>query len=222
MCMSPQARRCARCGARYKPPGATSRADDAADVCPACGVEEALRDFRGLERIPLDRWPVSAPGRWGPRPPIDELRDEFIALAERVGRTLRPDGDWAPTLLIEGPAGRIVVGLGDLFDSQAHKELAAEAIIPALLRSEGAWAFGLVMTAWAVVGGEPSGMRPSEDPRRAEVLAVTVADSSVHQVWLADIVRTGDEPPRPANWRVTTAMTGLLVEPLRRALCPHE
>ena len=202
-------------------PGATSRADDATEICPDCGVEEALRDFRGLNRIPTDRWPVSDPGRTGRPTTLDELRDDYIGLVERVGRTLAPTDDWAPVLLVDGRGGRAVVGLGDLFTSEEAKAVAAEVVIPTLLRKLEAWAAALVVSAWVVEGEDAAGVPPSESPRRVEMVAVTVATRDAHEIWIAPILRAPDAPPRLGAWRRTHPVGGLFVEPLRRALCPQ-
>lgn len=38
-------------------PGATSRRDNATEVCSACGTAEALKQFAG-EDLSLEQWPV--------------------------------------------------------------------------------------------------------------------------------------------------------------------
>lgn len=44
-------------------PGATSRADDRTEICEPCGMDEALRDFLGLARVPVAEWPVREPSQ---------------------------------------------------------------------------------------------------------------------------------------------------------------
>lgn len=39
--------KCPRCGRNYNTPPAISRIDNKTKICPACGVEEAMEDFRG-------------------------------------------------------------------------------------------------------------------------------------------------------------------------------
>jgi hypothetical protein len=49
-----------------------------------------------------------------------------------------------PVLLVEGHAGRTIVGLSTLFSSEPAKTFAAEELMPALLRFEEAPGFALV------------------------------------------------------------------------------
>jgi hypothetical protein len=123
---------CPRCGGRMgERPGATSRADDETEICERCGVEEALRDARGLPRIPLAAWPVARHSA-GSKSQFEHNREEVLALVERVGRTLGPGDDWAPVLMIDRGEARTVVGLGDLFTAEESKTLAAETPVSAL------------------------------------------------------------------------------------------
>lgn len=41
-------------------PGAWSRVSDI-EICSACGEDEAIRDFLGLDAIPADEWPMEGP-----------------------------------------------------------------------------------------------------------------------------------------------------------------
>ncbi len=202
-------------------PGANSRQDDATEVCSACGVEEALRDFRGLGRIPPEEWPIARPAqKSGAEASFDTIRQEYLHVIERVGRTLAPGEDWMPVLFIEGREGRTVVGLGDLLSSDEMKAFTASALLPALLRQEQARMFGLVTTAWVVAGDleEELPLDLSEDPRRIEAVALNVGDAQRHEVWIASIERRTGLPPQLAHWKRLRPATGQFVEPLRRAV----
>jgi hypothetical protein len=213
---------CPRCGdEELLAPAATSRADDRTEVCPACGIEEALRDAAGLPQIPVAEWPVarrSEPAADAGR--FEAVRSEYLALVERVGRTLAPGDDWVPVLLIEGRDGRTVVGLSDLFSSEPAKTFASQELMPAVLRQEQAQMFGLVTTAWVAKSepGEPLLLPPSQDPDRMEAVVLTVADATQHEVWVAPIERRSDAPPALAPWERLTAVSGPLVEPLLQAI----
>lgn len=53
--MAPHEHTCPRCGLPYVGHPALSR-QVAADVCPACGMDEAIREFAGKGPLPLSRW----------------------------------------------------------------------------------------------------------------------------------------------------------------------
>jgi hypothetical protein len=215
---------CPRCGdPRVREPAATSRADDRTGICPACGIEEALRAAKGLGQIPVAEWPVArCSARRGPVERFEGIRAEFLAVVERVGRTLAPGDDWMPVLLIEGRSERTIVGLGDLLSSEATKTFAAEHLMPALLRQAEAQMFGLVITAWLTKSTEAELplLPPSQDPARVEAVVLTVADAQRHEVWLAEIRRRSSAPPTLGHWERTTPVAGLLVEPLLQAIAP--
>lgn len=49
---------CPRCTNPYTEHGATSRADDRTEICPTCGVDEALRAAAGQPIPPVSEWPT--------------------------------------------------------------------------------------------------------------------------------------------------------------------
>lgn len=53
--MSKQARVCPLCGREYTEPPALSRADNTTDICPACGMMEALASIPGWRESPAER-----------------------------------------------------------------------------------------------------------------------------------------------------------------------
>ena len=53
--MSRQARVCPLCGREYTEPPALSRADNATDICPACGMMEALASIPRQREGPAER-----------------------------------------------------------------------------------------------------------------------------------------------------------------------
>jgi hypothetical protein len=202
-------------------PAATSRSDDRTAVCPACGVEEALRAAQGLAQTPIAEWPVTQRSTHDDAVDrFDGIRSEYLALVDRVGRTLAPGDDWMPVLLIEGREGRAVVGLSDLLSSEPAKTFAAEELMPALLRQEHARMFGLVITAWVTASeqAEPLLLPPSQDPDRFEAVVASVADAARHEVWVAPIERRADAPPALGQWERLRAASAQLVEPLLRAI----
>jgi predicted RNA-binding Zn-ribbon protein involved in translation (DUF1610 family) len=184
-------RRCPRCGRAWGGrPGATSRADDRTEVCPNCGVDEALRDAAGLPRLTRDDWPVRAPATAERGGDFDAVRGDYLAAVERVGRTLAPDEDWMPVLFLEGREGRTVVGLSDLLSAEPTKTFVSTVLMPALIRQADAAMFGLVTTAWVVASGEGSlDLPPSQHPDRFEACVLSVGNGARHEVWVAPITR---------------------------------
>jgi len=144
-------------------------------------------------------------------------------IVERVGRTLGPEDDWVPVLLVEGSRGRTIVGLSTLFSSEPAKAFAAQQLMPALLRLEEASGFALVFTAWMTTNekAEPLLLPPSQDPDRVEAVVVTIADTTEHEVWVAPIERHSDETPTLGPWERIPAVSGPLVDPLLRAIAPE-
>lgn len=220
MCTPPQARECPRCGSDYEPPGATSRADDLTEVCPTCGVEEAIRDAAALPRLLVEAWPVDSRGGVPfPEATFTAIRGEYTVMAEAAGRKLAPAEHWLPVLLLEGREERRIVGLGDLLSSDGPKAFAAQQLLPALARTFGTRMFGLVFTAW-LSRPAPGGpiVAPSADPARIEAIVVSVGDAERHEVWVAEVERSADKPPAIRDWDRLEGIDSPLVDPLRRAI----
>lgn len=47
--------KCPRCGEEYTGYPALSRRINV-KICPACGTDEAVRDFRGVSPLPFEAW----------------------------------------------------------------------------------------------------------------------------------------------------------------------
>jgi hypothetical protein len=151
------------------------------------------------------------------RQSVELTVEGFRRAIAQIGRTLGPDDDWDPVLLLECRGDeRVVVPLTDLFRAEFDplgKDVAAEAM-PWLIRELDAWLAAFVSTAWSVRAEreeyelEPDGttlrrgLQPSEHPDRIEIVLLVVCgeneeDEQFHQ---AEIVRRPDRPPALRPW----------------------
>jgi hypothetical protein len=149
------------------------------------------------------------------RQSLEVTVEGFRRSVAHIGRTLGPDDDWSPVLLLESREElRLVVPLHDLFHESLGslgKDLAA-AVFPELVARADAWLAGFVATSWMVTGPKENvrigadgttleeGIPPSEHPDRVEVVGLFVASADTEQFHTAEIVRRAGRPPALRPW----------------------
>lgn len=98
---------CPRCGGQIPNsrtpgayPGAMSRADNATEVCSACGYDEAMRAFSGKGVQPVDEWPVTRAHTIAIGTTEDEDRNVFARLSH--------PGNPGQVIILTAPASAII------------------------------------------------------------------------------------------------------------------
>ena len=161
----------------------------------------------------------------------EDLIQDVIAGVERVGQEFtRPDEDWWPVLLGQDITGkRITVDVRPAYVDEQSKE-AFSASLPFFIVEAKLHRVAWVASSWIVEleadeqaqvrhSGWP---RPSQHPRRKEVVVVYACSDEMESLSVAEILRDGVRPPRLAAWQQNvaqgvgaTCIEGRFAEPIR-------
>ena len=154
---------------------------------------------------------------------MDQLLHVARSGIETIRKKLGPDDDWMPTLIVGKKDGGVdIVGIPPAGGSDAERALLWQSTVPSLLVERNAVAVVLVFTSWATNAprSEVDRPRPSEDPRRREMLTLLHVTPTSEQVEMAEILR-GTKHPR-LRWEVdtdgVTALSGPVMAAIRRGL----
>jgi len=126
-----------------------------------------------------------------------------------------PDDDWGAICVLECERERVFVPL--FFDNDDEKETIATRLIPMAMLRLKPWMVGTVISAWTVhtTDLDEIDVRPSEHPRRIEVVTLSAITLDQEQFWMARIRRFPDKPPELGKWRLQQGeRSGLFVDPI--------
>lgn len=145
-----------------------------------------------------------------------------------------PDEDWMPVLLVCRDDGNLIVaGLDSRFmGDEESKEALSMVVIPGMIFMHDGIAAGLLSSAWMVdhpradidqSGRAWSEIRPSQDPRRKEVVHISAqAGDNTHWMATAEIIRSPTTPPMLSEWTDITGkgaeQAGRMPDAIRRGL----
>jgi hypothetical protein len=145
---------------------------------------------------------------------FDAFRDDVKLRVRLLNARLRtPEAVWPGVLLLDLPLEGLSAEAFEIGISPGERRYLAERVLPRAIRTSGARRFCWVMPAFAAAG----------DIRR-ECLLLVIGECGRVEAALADVVRSGDRPPRlgPFNDGPFGAgarrVSGLFVEPLVSAL----
>lgn len=141
---------------------------------------------------------------------FEQFRSQVVATVERLNASLAdPEATWPAVLFLELPGRGLVIG--DLrsvsgLDERGKKDLALR-VLPSRIRRSKADRFAWVFPAW----------RSDVEPRQ-ECLGVLVGEPYCTEALVVDVFRNGG-PPQLGEWsEPTVEVSGLLADPLGRAL----
>jgi hypothetical protein len=140
-------------------------------------------------RLRRRRWDVQDVGR---EITFDELLAVAQGGAEDVAKTMRPDEDWQPTLLVSGSRGSTSFAL-DV--RREPGELMHREIPDAVASVDGTrWAF--FCSSW---------MRWFEADEPKEVVVLLAREGEREDAFHAPILRAPNSPPELGEWKAVTA-----------------
>ncbi len=122
---------------------------------------------------------------------------------------------------------KVAVDLSGAFQNGKGKEALASSLLPQLIVQQQLQRVALVTSAWIVWAADDMGeqVRPSQHPRRKEVVSVYACSDGVESISMAEIKRDGVRPPWLAGWqqmstqdRNAASFAGLFAPPLRAAV----
>jgi hypothetical protein len=149
---------------------------------------------------------------------FDDWASEVRRLVREAMRLIEdPEGDMAAALFVETEFGGDVVSLDHAL---AHigpgKTLGFISwLIPGLV-SQGATYLGVLLQAWRI--DNPGTTDPEDDPDRREVLSLVLGERGRVELWLAPVLRDGEQHPILGQWeREDDPYEGPLVVALKGA-----
>jgi hypothetical protein len=158
---------------------------------------------------------------------FDESRNHVLRSVEDIGKEFtKPDDDWLATLLLHNADGLQIVPVH--FQSVQEKDNFVK-VVMGLFRHFKPHFASMVTSAWmrkvdakgpmADLAVQMAGrFGVGSDPHKEEIVMVTCADPTIHEVWTAPILRTKDKPPRLGTWKNLDAeVTGRMGDLLARA-----
>jgi hypothetical protein len=151
--------------------------------------------------------------------PFDSWRRYVLAAVEQIGKSLGPDDDWMPTLLLDTDAGLAIMPLeGDLAEHGALPQIAA------LMVAQRATFAARVQMSWQISGEDSQRFlagadttRPTDHPNRTEHVTAILGDASELEGWDALVTRDERGVPSLGKW-VAVTPDGPVAQSMRGAL----
>lgn len=116
-----------------------------------------------------------------------------------------PDDDWVSMLIVQMPGRIAMIELPpQMFEGRLRKDLLGETI-RSYVAGEGAYRYALVVNTFMAIDHvdselmrqlESGEIRVRDVPGRVEALVLVLGDAETEEVWVAEIERSTDRPPR--------------------------
>lgn len=166
----------------------------------------------------------------------EDWTQHIIGVVETLGASFtQPGDDWLPVLLGQDQEGQIsALDASAAFDNSQTKEEFATTILPQLI-IQGTWhRVALVASAWITELSDDERVRyeqgngyvrPSQHPRRKEIIIVYACSDGTESTSIAEIRRDKKRPPQLSEWTQQTtkdsnaySIEGVWAEPIRKAV----
>ena len=164
----------------------------------------------------------------------DWIQHALVGVEAVRAKFTRPDDDWHHMLLGQDRDGRLVmVDIREAFVDAPTKEAFAAVGLPRLIVAVRLHRVAFVASAWItrlegderVQAERDEDIRPSQHPRRQEVVMVYACSDGTESMSTATIKRDGERPPRLSEWTQATTQDrsgigfeGLFAEAIRRSV----
>jgi hypothetical protein len=152
-------------------------------------------------------------------PTVEQFREIIFEAVGDIAATLAPDADWAPVLLIDSPDGFAVCPLTDPTTGKSFTGQDSIPEVTALITKMKARMVGRVGMGWAADQIPGDDTRPTDRDDRQEILIVQIArPQSKQEVWIAEVERNPEQPPKLGEWSVMSDSGGPIAEALQMAV----